>query len=87
MGLRHQRFIKVLSSRPSERDTGRGTTETIYRDEIVTLDLCEIEMIVTPKIGFGFSKLMMKSGRDVLIGQEDFDRIEAALLTREYQDA
>ena len=77
------RIIRVIASVPTQRDTGRGTKETIWHDWHVYLDSHEIEMLMTPERQPGAYTVVMKSGRELIVSEDDFNRLERAMRERE----
>jgi hypothetical protein len=77
------RTIRVIAHVQSKRDTGRGFQETISHDHHVYLDTHEVEMIMTPVLGPGPYIVVMRSGHELRVKEDDFNRIERAMRERE----
>jgi len=80
-------MIRVTSYEYTERDTGRGGKETISHSYHTWFDTHEVEMIKTPMQGSALYTVHMKSGKTFDVGDEDYSRIEAAMIAREEREA
>ena len=77
------RCIRVIEYYSVAIDTGRGFTKPDIRERHVYLDSHEVEMIMTPKNGLAEYTVRMKSGRELSVGEDDFNLIERAMRERE----
>lgn len=77
------RIIRVIAYVSVKRDTGRGFKETISHDWHVYLDTHEIEMLMTPTLQPGNHMVVMKSGKELVVSEDDFNRLERAMRERE----
>lgn len=62
---------------------GRGFGRPDIRERYVYLDTHEVEILTVPKTTTGEYTVRMKSGRELSVGEDDFNRIERAMRERE----